>query len=119
MAKESELYELIWGEPPPARPGAGDEATRAGKRPPAHSAPRAPEPVAATGDPVLDRLSAIEQSMAELVEIARQMQASAEFQEMVLISLEALESRMKRMEKGLMRSLEYLESRITAVEQLR
>lgn len=119
MAKESELYELVWGEPPPARPASAGQAPPTAKPPPARPAPRTPKPGAATGDPVLDRLSTIEHSLAALTETAKQVQAAAEFQEMVLISLEALESRMKRIEKGLLRSLEYLESRIAAVQHRR
>ncbi|HVL51358.1 MAG TPA: hypothetical protein VM754_07675 [Actinomycetota bacterium] len=51
------------------------------------------------------------------METAQRLRASTEWQETLLVTLEALESRISRMEKGLFRSLEYLESRISAAEQ--
>lgn len=120
MSEESRLYELVWGEP--------DPAARAHSRPPAvKPAPPVTKPQTAQQpertaqgqgeQDVHARLEAIETTMAELLQAVQQLGSSTMSQEMVLISLEALESRMGRMEKGLVRSLEYLETRITGARR--
>lgn len=115
MGENSNLYELVWGEPVPS-PATGD------RRAPAEPAPElsqfVPEPqptwlAQSSGrEDVAARLDAIERSMYELLQAVQSMRASTLSQDMVLISLEGLESRMGRMEKGLVRSLEHLESMI-------
>ena len=124
MDRESSLYELVWGEPPPAE--KGPDGRSVSRRPPGR--PDSPESEgliasesisreqsSARGTP--DPLGAIEASVGELLETAQRLRASSELQETLLITLEALESRISRIEKGLFRSLEYLESRISAAEQ--
>ena len=116
MGENSNLYELVWGEPVPA------------PAPLNHPTPAEPAPVRTQFEPdnqpnwlgqssgredVAARLDAIEGSMFELLQAVQSMRSSSLSEEMVLISLEALESRMGRMEKGLVRSLEHLESMIT------
>ena len=115
MADDSHLYELVWGEPAPApghrpRPPAAEPA-------PLPAQPHADrlldeEPQSPGQEDVLARLDAIEASLSELFQAVQKLGSPTMSYEMILISLEALESRMVRMEKGLVRSLEYLESQI-------
>jgi hypothetical protein len=113
MGEEQHLYELVWGEPVP-----GADSKR-------HPSPAKPEPLSPPAPPeqkpslpaegpaqreVRARLDAIEASLSELSQAVQSSGSTAMSQEMILISLEALESRMNRMEKGIIRSLEHLES---------
>ena len=117
----------MWGEPPPSEEGPDNEW--ASRRPPARSVLSEPErEQGLTAGENISReywsgqgssvpLEEIEASIGELMETAQRLRASTEWQETLLVTLEALESRISRMEKGLFRSLEYLESRISAAEQ--
>src|SRR5687768_8286431 len=115
MAEDSHLYELVWGEPVPAPaspnrpPAAEPEPLRTQSEPEQRPNPPGQSPQ----EDVAARLEVIEGSMLELLQAVESMRSSAMYREMVLISLEALESRLGRMEKGLVRSLEHLESMIT------
>jgi hypothetical protein len=115
MGEEQHLYELVWGEPVP---GANSQS---------HPSPAKPEPLPPPAQPqqklslpvespaqreLHARLAAIETSVSELSRAVQSSGSTAMSQEMILISLEALESRMNRMEKGIIRSLEHLESMI-------
>ena len=124
MDRESSLYELVWGEPPPAK--EAPDGRSVSSRPPGW--PVSPESEGLIASESISKgqssargtpgpLGAIEASVGELLETAQRLRASSELQETLLITLEALESRISRIEKGLFRSLEYLESRISAAEQ--
>lgn len=116
MAENSNLYELVWGEPVPApaplnRPRPAEPASERAQFEPENQ----PNWLGQSSgrEDVAARLDAIERSMYELLQMVQGMRSSSLSEEMVLISLEAMESRMGRMEKGLIRSLEHLESIIT------
>ncbi|HEX2150278.1 MAG TPA: hypothetical protein VHI31_08930 [Actinomycetota bacterium] len=115
MADDSQLYELVWGEPaPPSGHRTRPPADKPAPLPAQSQVDRPPDPHAQSPaqQDVLARLDAIEASMSELLQAVQKLGSPTMSHEMILISLEALESRMGRMEKGLVRSLEYLESKI-------
>lgn len=126
MDSESSLYQKVWGEPD----GNGrdsDPAGASGYEPDpvdqiALYSSDLPEPLASRADGedagradmmILRRLEQVEERVSKVQRSAAESRQLLEngFAE-VTDALKSLESRMSRLEKGVVRSLEYLESRI-------
>jgi hypothetical protein len=128
MESESSLYQKVWGEPDindgvhetagdsGYEPDPVDETFEYSSRPSQPSTSWADREASDGADRILRRLEHIEERISQI----RQSEADSRqllengFAE-VADALKDLESRMNRLEKGVVRSLEYLEARIEAL----
>lgn len=129
MDSESSLYEKVWGEPDSPR-RVPDPAGASGYEPDpvdqvALYSSDLPEPLASWADGedagradmiILRRLEQMEERISQIQRSEAESRQLLEngFAE-VTDALKSLESRMSRLEKSVVRSLEYLESRIEAL----
>lgn len=127
MDSESSLYQKVWGESDgdgrasesPLRsfePDPLDAAVVYSSEPAQPSASRADGEGTRGDEPILQKVELIEQTISEIRRSEAESRQLLENGFAVLMEgLKSLESRISRLENGIVRSLEYLESRIESL----